>query len=339
MKTQNFDHIPETLMGAIRYFGDANKCHEFMVAMRWPQEIRCPHCDSKDIGKLVLPRRIWNCKNCRKQFTVKVGTIFEDSPLGLDKWLPATWLIVNAKNGTSSCELARSLGVTQKTAWFMLHRIRLAMQDGSIVKMKGQVEADESFIGGRARFMHKDKREKMKKLTRRDLRGKSVGKTAVMGLLERNAPDGEASRVRCKVVQSVRRSDLDSNVRENVEKGAEVFTDKLLSYDKLKDEYVHQVIDHAECYAKGHVHTNGLENFWSLLKRGIKGTYVSVEPFHLFRYLDEQAFRFNERKDDDRGRFLKTIANFAGKRLMYSKLIGQGGDGLPPQTTGTWQAA
>ena len=163
--TTNFDHIPETLTGAIRYFGDAEKCHEFMVSMRWPEEIQCPNCDSKDIGKLVVvtknrkgeliksPRRVWNCKNCRKQFTVKVGTIFEDSPLGLDKWLPATWLIVNAKNGTSSCELARSLGVTQKTAWFMLHRIRLAMQDGSIVKMKGQIEADESFIGGRARNM------------------------------------------------------------------------------------------------------------------------------------------------------------------------------------------
>src|SRR6266436_6257512 len=160
MHTKNFDHIPETLTGAIRYFGDLDKCHEFMVSMRWPNGVRCPHCSSEDIGNLVLPRRIWNCKNCRKQFTVKVGTIFEDSPLGLDKWLPATWMIVNAKNGVSSCELARSLGVTQKTGWFMLHRIRLAMQEGSsILKMKGQIEADESFIGGRARNMHRDKRE------------------------------------------------------------------------------------------------------------------------------------------------------------------------------------
>ncbi len=159
-----------------------------------------------------------------------------------------------------------------------------------------------------------------------------------MGLLERNAPE-KHSRVRLKVIESVRRHDLEGQVREHVEKGSEVITDQFRSYNKLHDEYVHQVINHAECYAKGHVHVNGLENFWALLKRGIKGTYVSVEPFHLFRYLDEQAFRFNERKDDDKGRFLKTIANFAGKRLMYSKLIGQGGDGLPPQTTGTWQAA
>src|SRR5213083_2538133 len=170
MKAKNFDHIPETLTGAIRYFGDAEKCHDFMVAMRWSNEFSCPNCGSKDIGKLVVvtknrkgesvkvPRRVWNCKNCRKQFTVKVGTIFEDSPLGLDKWLPATWMIVNAKNGVSSCELARSLGVIQKTGWFMLHRIRLAMQDGSIEKMKGRVEADETYIGGAARFMHKNRK-------------------------------------------------------------------------------------------------------------------------------------------------------------------------------------
>ncbi|HYR23371.1 MAG TPA: IS1595 family transposase [Chthoniobacterales bacterium] len=345
MRANIIEETPETLTGAIRHFGGAATCHKFMVAMRWPDGVRCPHCDSTDIGKLVVvkksrkgellkvPRRVWNCKNCRKQFTVKVGTIFEDSPLGLEKWLPATWLIVNAKNGTSSCELARSLGVTQKTAWFMLHRIRLAMQDGSIEKMKGRVEADETFIGGKARYMHKDRRAR----TTRG-QGGSVGKAAVMGLLERNTSE-KHSRVRCKVLGGVRRRDIEAPVRQNVEKGAELYTDALPSYDKLADAYIHKVIDHAECYAKGHVHTNGLENFWSLLKRGIKGTYVSVEPFHLFRYLDEQAFRFNERKDDDKGRFLKTIANFAGKRLMYSKLIGQGGDGLPPQTTGTWQAA
>jgi transposase-like protein len=331
MSTNNFDHIPETLTGAIRYFGNADKCHAFMVDMRWSKGIRCPHCGSKDIGKLVLPRRIWNCKACRKQFTVKVGTIFEDSPLGLEKWLPATWLIVNAKNGISSCELARDLGVTQKTGWFMLHRIRLAMQDGSIEKMKGRVEADETFIGGLARNMHKSKRK--------HVGTGGAGKTAVIGLLERNSPDRQ-SRVRCKVVPNVRRSQLDSTVRDNVEKGSEVMTDAFCSYAKLNDDFVHQVIDHAESYAKGHVHVNGLENFWSLLKRALKGTCVNVEPFHLFRYLDEQAFRFNERKDDDKGRFLKAIASFAGKRLMYSKLIGQeDGDGLPPQTTGTWQTA
>lgn len=331
MKAGIADEIPETLTGAIRYFANADKCHEFLSDMRWPNGITCPRCGSDKVGALVKGRRVWNCKGCKKQFSVKVGTIFEDSPLGLEQWLPATWMIVNAKNGISSCELHRALGVTQKTAWFMLHRIRLAMQEGSIEKMKGRVEADETFIGGKARYMHADRREKMKNLStggKRAARG-SVGKTAVMGLLERNSPE-KSSRVHLRVVDSVRRNDLDPEIRKRVEKGSEIHTDKLRSYEKLADEYIHQVIDHAESYVNGHVHTNGLENFWSLLKRGIKGTYVSVEPFHLFRYLDEQSFRFNERKDNDKGRFLKAIASFAGKRLMYSKLIGQEDGGLLP---------
>jgi transposase-like protein len=272
-------------------------------------------------------RRIWKCKNShpKRQFSVKVGTVLEDSPISLDKWLCGFWLIANCKNGISSYELAKDIGITQKSAWFMLHRIRLSMQEGSVEKMKGKVEADETFIGGRARFMHKGKR---------GFKGTGmVGKTAVMGLLERNSPE-KASRVRLKVVKTTRRHEIDAGVRQNVEKGAEVYTDALRSYDKLADEYVHHVIDHAECYAKGHVHTNGLENFWSLLKRGIKGTYVSIEPFHLFRYLDEQAFRFNERKDNDAGRFVKVVSGIIGRGLRYAKLTGKiGDDGLPKAPT------
>src|SRR5436305_12889146 len=322
--------FPETLHDAIKYFADEDHALGFMKSIRWPDSVvKCPRCGSENVSFLAT-RRIWKCKSAheKQQFSVKVGTVLEDSPIGLDKWLSAFWLIANAKNGISSYELHRSIGVTQKTAWFMLHRSRWAMQSGSIEKFSGRVESDETYIGAKARFMHKNKRT-----------GKTgmVGKTAVLGLLERGTEG--ASRVRCKVLKRTRVSDLDPAIRENVEKGAEVMTDKLSSYYKLSDEYVHQVIDHAVSYAEGHVHTNGLENFWSLLKRGIRGTYVNVEPFHLFRYLDEQAFRFNERKDNDKGRFLKAIASFAGKRLMYSKLIGQGGDGLPPQTTGTWQTA
>src|SRR5947208_7096542 len=338
MRANNFDHIPETLTGAIRYFGDAEKCHDFMVAMRWSNEVSCPNCGSKDIGKLVVvtknrkgealkvPRRVWNCKNCRKQFTVKVGTIFEDSPLGLEKWLPATWLIVNAKNGISSCELARDLGVTQKTAWFMLHRIRLAMQNGSLGKFSGRVEADETYIGAKARYMHKDKRT--------GVGHAGIKKTAVQGILERTTPD-KHSRVVLTVVPNTRRPELCGNVREHVQKGSMVCTDALMSYDDLERDYDRRVIDHAISYAQGHVHTNGLENFWSLLKRALRGTYVNVEPFHLFRYLDEQAFRFNERKDDDQGRFIKALGGVVGKTLKYAKLIAaEGGDGPCPET---WQ--
>jgi transposase-like protein len=253
--------------------------------------------------------------------------VLEDSPIALDKWLCAFWLIANAKNGISSYELHRSLGVTQKTAWFMLHRIRLAMQDGSIEQFSGRVEADETFIGGKARNMHANKKSSIK--------AGVVGKVAVMGLLERNSPDRH-SRVKLRVVRNTRRSQLQKEIKEKVAKGSEVFTDALRSYTGIEKEYVHQVIDHAECYAKVHVHTNGLENFWSLLKRGIKGTYVSVEPFHLFRYLDEQAFRFNERKDNDAGRSIKAAQGIIGKGLRYVKLTGKTGDAGLPQTAKAW---
>jgi len=325
----NETQFPQTLLEAIKYFADADLALNFVASIRWPDgQARCPKCAKSNAGFLTT-RRLWKCRECGKQFSVKVGTIFEDSALGLDKWLPAFWMIVNAKNGVSSCEIARSLGVTQKTAWFMLHRIRLAIQDGSVCKFAGNVEVDETFIGGKARNMHAGKRK---------VKGTGVvGKTVVLGLLERTI-EGRASRIACKVVSNIRKPELQSHVRQHVEAGAQVHTDALQSYTGLAADYIHNVIDHAECYAKGYVHTNGLENFWSLLKRGIRGTYVSVKPFHLFRYLDEQGFRFNEGKDTDAGRFLKGIVGVIGKRLEYLRLIGQQANGDLP-TAGTWKTA
>jgi transposase-like protein len=320
---KNTNGFPQTLHDAIKYFADEDRALDFMKAIRWPDGVvKCPSCGSTDVSFLST-RRIWKCKqrHTKQQFSVKVGTVLEDSPIGLDKWLCGFWLIANAKNGISSYELHRSIGVTQKTAWFMLHRIRLSMQDGSVEKMKGTVEADETFVGGLRANMHKNKREQRKATG-------SSGMTPVMGLLERNSP-GRHSRVRLKVVKNTRKGQLQTQVREHVEKGSEVFTDQHLSYMGLSDEYAHEFIDHSECYVKGRVHTNGLENFWALLKRGIHGTYVNVEPFHLFRYLDEQAFRFNERKDNDAGRFVKVVSRIIGKGLRYAKLIGKDGEGLP----------
>jgi transposase-like protein len=322
---------PDTLIEAVQYFSDPESTLKFFAEVRWPNGVVCPHCGSRDV-KFFANERLWKCKTVhpRRKFSAKVGTIFEDSPIGLDKWLPAMWLAANCKNGISSYELHRALGVTQKTAWFMLQRIRLAMQDGSIDKMSGRVEADETFIGAKARNIHKGKR-----------RAKGTGytsMTAVQGLLERTTNE-KASRVKLKVVGNMRKAELQGNVREYVLNGSEVFTDALQSYTGLLDDYTHKVIDHAECYAKGHVHTNGLENFWSLLKRALKGTYVNVEPFHLFRYLDEQAFRFNERKGNDQGRFVKALQGVVGKSLKYAKLIAaEGGDGPYPATE-TWQTA
>jgi transposase-like protein len=312
--------LPTTLIQAIKYFSVPENCLSYLVARRWPNGVTCPKCGSDGVY-FDKSRMGWICKTKHpgRKFSLKTGTIFEDSPIGLDKWLPAVWLIAGAKNGISSYELARALGVTQKTAWFMLHRIRLAMQDRDTGgKLGGDVELDETFIGGKARNMHKRKREKLG-ITQ----GKSMaGKIAVMGLLERTSERG-ASRVKLARVESNKRRDLMPHVLKHVTPGANVSTDSLPSYTQLITDYTHNVIDHAQAYVDGNVHTNGLENFWSLLKRSIKGTYVSVEPFHLFRYLDEQAFRFNEREGTDADRFDASIRGIVGRRVMYRDLIAE----------------
>lgn len=297
------------LMDAIRYFSDPMICLESVSKAKWSKGPECPKCQGTKVS-FIKSRMLWTCLACRKQFSVKVGTIFEDSAIGLDKWLTAMWLLANCKNGISSYELAKDIKVTQRSAWFMLQRIRHAMHTGSINKMTGTIEADETFIGGKARFMHAHKREQK-------IRGRGpMGKAIVFGLLER-----ETGKVRTHHVATRRKGELQAHVRENVEVGSHVYTDALKSYNGLK-EYTHKVIDHAEAYVDGVVHTNRMENFWSLLKRTIKGTYVSVEPFHLFRYLDEQSFRYNEREHTDAERFAMVLCSVAGKRLTYNQVRG-----------------
>lgn len=308
----NDKELPKTLLEAVRYFSNDLFCIKFVASRRWVDgKAICPRCQS-DNNTFMESRKVWQCKNkeCKKQFSIKIGTIFEDSPIGLDKWLTAMWLIIGAKNGISSYEVHRAIGVTQKTAWFMMHRIRTAMQTGSFEKLSGNVEVDETYIGGLAKNMHKAKREKV-------IQGRgSVGKTAVMGLLERKG------RVLAKVIQKTDRETLHAEVKANVEKDSNLFTDEWRSYRGLDTDYVHQVINHGIEYVRGNVHTNGIENFWSLLKRTIKGTYVSVEPFHLGRYLDEQIYRFDERNSNDKERFLGVLNAISGKRLTYNDLIG-----------------
>lgn len=307
---------PTTLLEAVRYFKDADVCVAFMMKVRWPDGIvKCPTCGSTEVT-FLKNSRLWNCrtKHPRRKFSIKVGTIFEDSPIGLDKWLPAMWLLVNCKNGISSYEVARDLGVTQKTAWFMLHRIRYAAQTGTFQKASGQVEIDETFIGGKARNMHVAQRK------RRITGTGGKDKTPVMGIVERGG------RVRTVVLPDRKKKTLQGEVKKHVEAGSALYSDELLSYEGLAGEYAHKVINHAVQYVDGAVHTNTLENFWSLLKRGINGTYVSVEPFHLFRYLDEQAFRYNERELTDAERFEKTLAAIVGKRLTYGHLTGHDHD-------------
>jgi transposase-like protein len=314
---------PKTLQAAIQHFSDEQVCIDTVAALRWPEGVTCPACGHKEHYYLKTQKR-WKCKDCNRQFSVKLGTIFEDSPIALNKWLVALWMLVNCRNGVSSYEVHRAVGITQKSAWFVLHRLRLALQGNGIVKLGGEgktVEVDETFIGGKARFMHKSKR------ARASAPGFAKGmsnKAIVAGFFER-----DTRKVITKVIPDREKSTFHAMVKDNVEFGSNLSTDDCHSYWGLDEKYIHQIVDHAECYVDGQVHTNSLENFWSLLKRGLKGTYIAVEPFHLFRYLDEQAFRFNNRKDErgnklgDADRFTIALSHVAGKRLTFKEVTGK----------------
>jgi hypothetical protein len=309
---------PKTLLEAINFFSDYENCRQFMISVRWADGVvRCPYCNATKLTYLAKAR-VYRCygKHLKQKFSLKVGTIFEDSAIGLEKWLPASWLISNCKNGISSYELARALGVTQKSAWHMLHRLRFAMTDTKGGKIGGSgvpVEVDETFVGVKVRNMHKSKQPKTW------LSHGGGGKAIVMGMLERGG------KVRAQTITSRKRDDLDPVLASHVEVGANIITDELTAYGFLKTPYAREVINHSVAYVNGHIHTNGIENFWSLLKRGLSGTYISVEPFHLDAYIAEQVFRYNNRKDmNDAGRFTQCLSQTTGKRLTYADLIAKG---------------
>jgi hypothetical protein len=327
---------PKTLRDAVLYFKDPDNCVNYLVAHRpdWKAGVVCPTCGSKDVG-YIASRRLWQCKNRhpKSQFSVKVGTIMEDSALGLDKWLVAIWMQSNMRNGVSSWEVHRSLGITQKCAWHIVHRIRLALQDDLTGGMLGgEVEVDESFIGGKARNMHKDRKV-------RAMQGKRGGadagnKTIVLGILERRGI-GSPKRVRTSIIADRKKATIQPELQAHVQKGTMVHSDEHGDTWRMDDRYFHEIVTHLDSYVRGNCHTKGLENFWSLLKRGIGGTYVSVEPFHLFRYVDEQAFRFNNRKHADGSlmtdseRFKAALSQIVGKRLTYAELTGKEGPTQP----------
>jgi len=321
---------PKTLQEAIIYYSNPDNCIEFLMMQRWPDGVvTCPMCGA--VGAKYMPaRRVWQCKkrHPKSQFSIKVGTIFEDSALGLDKWLTAMWLLANCKNGVSSHEIAKAIGVTQKSAWHMMHRIRLAMKDEAPMMLGGgpdggPVEIDESFVGGEPKNWHNARREKrraeVRSLRVRTYQNAFTHKTAVVGMIDR-----ESRQIRAKVVPNVRRDTLQTQILATVKPGSKVFTDQAVTYTSLQQQYIHETVNHAMEYVRGEVHTNSIENFWSLMKRNLSGTYVAVEPFHLDRYLDEQVFRFNNRlgmKDYDR--FHEVASRIVGKRLMYAELTGK----------------
>ena len=317
MKPEN---SPKTLQEALNFFSDPDRALAYFVARRWPDGVVCPACGRQDAPFLANQRK-WQCKSVhpKRQFSAKVGTIMEDSALPLEKWLAAIWLLSNCRNGISSHELARHLGITQKSAWFMLHRIRFAMQSKGGGKLGGRVEVDETFIGGKARNMHANKRRAMEALP------SGERKTIVLGMLERGG------HVRTTVIPNREAITLQPIIHEHVRRGAKVMTDEHAGYNGLEDAFMRGVVNHAIEYVNGSVHTNGMENFWSLFKRGVNGTYVTVEPFHLFRYLDEQAFRYNtrkvgERRLNDGERFNAVLSQVSGRRLTYEKLTGKEGE-------------
>ncbi len=291
-------------MEAITFFADKNNAVAYFAARRWPDGVACPACASKKVTA-IKTRQLWQCKDCRKQFSVKVGTIFEDSPLALGKWLTAYWLLTNCRNGISSYEIARHLGITQKTAWFMAHRIRETLKSGSFLKLSGTVEADETFIGGSDTNRHANKKNPR-------------SATLVLGMIERGG------RPVAKVVDSRKARDLKPAIRENVEQGSILFTDELKSYNNLHGEYYRDTVNHdAGQFVKGDTHTNTIENYWSLVKRMIKGTYIHVSDFHLDRYLDEQGTRYEVRKQNEHARFDSAISGAPGRRLTYAELTGK----------------
>jgi transposase-like protein len=313
----------KTLQQAIRYFASEDVCIDTVAGLRWPDGIpTCPKCLGKTHYYLSTQKR-WKCKNCGRQFSVKVGTIFEDSPIPLDKWLTALWMLVNCKNGISSYEIAKDIGITQKSAWFVLQRLRLALKDRSFTKIggnSGPVEVDETFIGGNLHNMHKEKK------LRYNIKGGAKGKTVVVGMLDR-----DVRKIRAKVIPNVKRETLQKEVLAAVKYGTKVYTDEWSGYDLLHYRFVHDVVNHSQTYVNGQVHTQGIENFWALLKRTLRGTYVAVEPFHLDRYIDEQVYRFNHRKDDagnkmtDADRFNTALLGIAGRRLTFAEVTGKSG--------------
>jgi transposase-like protein len=318
-------NTPKTLTEAIRFFGDQDNCISFLVDQRWPDgKVKCPTCGRDDVS-YVPARRVWQCKtrHPKSQFSIKIGTIMEDSALPVDKWLIVMWMLANCKNGISSYEIMKAVGVTQKSAWHMLHRCRLALRDERTHKFGfgGPVESDEVFIGPNPQKMHKDRKARVQ--ARDGMKSGFVGKTAVQGILDRHY-----RQIRTQVLPNLKRETLQGMILDNVTPFAKVYTDEAIGYDGLEKQFVHKVINHSHEYVRGQVHTQGIENFWSLLKRTLRGTYVAVEPFHLHAYLDEQVFRYNNRatRDNpltDADRFTLAVMQIVGKKLTYAELTGK----------------
>lgn len=312
--TQN----PRTLIEAIQYFSDNRRCVEYVKNLRWQDGVvKCPRCESTHVKELTT-RQIWQCYGCKKQFSVKVGTVFTDSALPLTKWLTGMWLVMNAKNGISSYEISRSLGISQKSAWHLGHRIREAMANGSIEKMTEKVETDAAYLGGSRKNWSNEKRATTPAYV--------DNKTPIVAYVERN-DENEIIQVRGNVVNDSSAETIQNDLRKNVAEGAVLYTDQSNVYTTLASDYWHRTINHSrDEFVRGDVTTNRVEGYFALLKRCIKGTYIHMAPCHMDRYIAEQSLRYNLRKTNDGARFKQTVSQSFGTRLTWKELTGKAAD-------------
>jgi transposase-like protein len=307
--------LPPNFKDRAKLFADEDAAREWLEAERWPEGPVCPQCGVVDRAYKLTPKEgssrpvrkgVWKCRDCRKQFTVTIGTIFAETHIPLNKWLYAIHLMCSSKKGISANQLSRDLEITYKSAWFLAHRIRKAMEKEPMQeKLTGTIEADETFVGGKRRGMSGGPTAK-------------GTKTIVFTLVQR---DGEA---RSYVVPDVKRQTLRTIIRRNVEGTASIMTDEMASYVGLNKEFAsHESVNHsADEYVRGIVHVNFAESFFSLLKRGIIGTFHHVSAKHLQRYMEEFDFRWNSRKDKDAERMKLCIAGTEGVRLYYKAVPG-----------------
>jgi transposase-like protein len=313
-------------------FPHEDACKAYLVAHRWPDGVACPRCGNVNVHPHARAFH-WQCTACAEaggyRFSVLVGTVFENTNIDLLRWFKVIHLMLTSKKGISALQVMRYMGFgSYKTAWYMCHRIRAAMVERDFQKLMGIVEVDETFVGGKLANMHKSKLAKLRETRKALYETGYMNKAIVMGMLDR-----KERRVRATVIPSVQRDVLQAEILKQISPCSKVYTDEAVGYDNLPAKiYAHEVVNHMQRYVDGKVHTNGIENFWSLLKRGLRGTYVAVEPFHLFRYVDEQVFRYNNRatKDNpltDSDRFDLAVSQIVNKRLTYAELTGKVGGG------------
>src|SRR5882762_847824 len=308
------EKTPTTLLAAMRHF-DIKTAARYVAAIKWPDGPFCPKCGSIKVGHIASRNR-YQCKEkgCRKQFSLTTDTIMESTHLRLDQWLVAVWMIANCRNGVSSCEIARTVGCKQQSAWHLLHRVRHIFAQANDGQISGTIEADSTLVGGIVKFMSHERRQEHGR------KGPYSNKTIVHALRERST-----GNVRAEILPQESGKAIRELMQKHVEEGSFVYTDSHAVYRNLGDLFMHATTNHKRgqyVRGAGEIHSNGAENFFNCLRRSLKGTYIKATAEHLQPYVDEAVFRFNVRKESEWTRFDTAMRLIVGKRLTYSELTG-----------------